>query len=60
MEDFKRQLGKLNRENPDEEVKGWHRIIRMAKKMADEDMEYAINCTSSADLIQNIASRTYL
>ena len=57
MNKFANQLDKLYAGVPDEKIVGWHKIMLMAKNMAEEDMEYALNTAYSNELIQKYGTR---
>lgn len=58
MSTFVRGFENACEELPDKEIKGWDKIMLVAKNMEEEDMEYAINTAYSNDLIQKYCRRT--
>lgn len=57
MSKFACQLDELYAGVPDEKIIGWHKIMLMAKNMAEEDVEYALKTTYSHELIQKYGTR---
>lgn len=57
MSTFVREFENACEELPDKEIKGWDKIMLVAKNMEEEDMEYAISTAYSNDLIQKYCRR---
>lgn len=55
MTNFLAKFDKSDKGLSDKEIKGWDRIMLMAKNMEDEDLEYAINNAYSQELVQKYA-----
>ena len=57
MTNFLNKFDKSDKGLSDKEIKGWDRIMLMAKNMEDEDLEYAINNTYSHELVEKYAPK---
>lgn len=57
MTNFLAKFDKSNKGLSDKEIKGWDRIMLMAKNMQDDDLEYAINNAYSQELVQKYAPK---